>query len=529
MRRSDEAPPSRSDGYFVALLILYVLGIGTYFVLRFGGHWMEVDTLRLTQSAQATASEATLMPGGRAYPYGFTYPVMTAWIAQLTGVSVLDLQTKVLPIAGIVAPALVALALFRAALGKGGMALLATLLLYLQADLLFVTLRGSHEKLTWSLAMLALFLLYRSAARPQGLNRFALHVALFYLTIYALIATNTFFASTLIAAITLGFLIGLAVNAWQARLRERATPGRLQRLALISASGMVLVYIFMFHLYAPARQMLNDLPRIVDRVATFLLGFEPQANPYSYIRIGWVSPRVYLALTLFTWLLLLGSLAEWIYQGYCLLRGARLRLPEALPWLLYAGFAAQIGVAIILDFAGVLSANLQLRILPGLVVFAVVLVAQALQRLLLSNDWRRLDRRLLSVGFALLVAWFFVAALLKASNDPAVSNKWGFYSLAEEAGLRWADTHLRYTHVWVGLDERLAVVHDVLDHNSESRNVYEIRDPEPTTRYFLLSEAERLRHARLGKALPSAIYEDRVYDNGETWLYRRWPRTPYQR
>jgi hypothetical protein len=513
------------------LLILYALGLGVYFVLRFGGNWMEIDTARITQAAQATFEEAALTPARGSYDHGFTYPVMVAWLAHFTGVSVLRLQTVILPVVGIVMLALVAVVLFEAILGKTSMALLATLLLCLQADFLFVTSRGSHEKLTWPLAMLALYFLYCSAAKPQGLKRFVIHVVLFYLAIYALITTNSFFASTLITAITLSFLLGLTINRWQIHLKEQATPGNLQRLALVSASSMILLYLFVFYIYTPARNALSILPTMVDQIAMLLFGFQPQVNPYAYISWGWISPQIYLVLALFTWLLLLGSLAEWIHQGYRLLCGARLHLPEALPWLLYAGFAIQIVIATVLDFAGVLSANLQLRVLPGLVVFAVVLVVQGLEHLLSQIRLSYQARRLLFVGCILLVAWFVFASLLKTTNDPVVSNKWGFYSTAEKSAVQWTDTHLKRVRVWVGIDERLSTVYSVLyPTGSQSDSiVVEIGVPRPTTRYLLLSETEQLRHARLRISLPVTVFKDQVYDNGGTKLYRKRPETPYQR
>jgi hypothetical protein len=294
---------------------------------------------------------------------------------------------------------------------------------------------------------------------------------------------------------------------------------------------MILLYLSIFYLYTPARNVLSILPTMVDQIATLLFGFQPQANPYAYISWGWANPQVYLALTLFTWLLLLVSLAGWIRQGYRLLRGARLHLPEALPWLLYAGFAVQIAIATVLDFAGILSANLQLRVLPGLIVFAVVLAVQELQRLLSSLHWGYRSRRLLFVVFSLLITWFVFASVLKATNDPVVSNKWSFYSTAEKSAVQWTDTHLQHARVWAGIDERLFVVHSVL-HPTGSQSdsiVVEMGAPQPTTRYFLLSETERLRHTRLGMTLPAVASEDQIYDNGEAQLYRKRPQTPYQR
>jgi hypothetical protein len=506
-------------------LILFALGLGLYFVLRFGGNWMEIDTANLTMWSQAMREEAELAPPGKAYPHGFSYSVVVMWLSYLTGVPIPKLQTIILPIVGTITVAVVAWMFFRTVLGKPGLAMLATMLLCMQPDFIIVTCRGSHEKLTWPLTMLAVSLLYRSATKPHDFRRFAIHVGLFYMIVYALVTINSFFASTFIAAIIVSLLVGLAVHRLQRGASAQVIPHQLKRLVLISASGMIFLYFFIFHMYAPARDALNILPTMVDKVATLFLGFLPQTNPYAYIGWGWISPWAYLALSLSTWLLLLTSLVEWLRQGYHMLTGASLRLPEHLPWLLYAGFAVQVAVAIVLDLVGILGANLQLRILPGVTIFGVVLVVQALDRVWASAHLGRRGRRLLYAGCTFLVIWFAVGSLLKATIDPSVSNKWIFYQRAEESAIEWADTHLESARVWAGIDERLSALYTALySPTPGSENLaFDVGEEHLAARYFILSETERLRHARFSRELPAAVMEDRIYDNGSTQLYHRWP------
>jgi hypothetical protein len=254
---------------------------------------------------------------------------------------------------------------------------------------------------------------------------------------------------------------------------------------------------------------------------------------------------------------------------------------------MYAGFAAQVAVAVIADFAGAITLNLQLRILPGLMVFAVVLFVQALERIWLAlHDQERslssrrraalgrqtnrhiagrergersknetgrghvsartaarrtesgkvhlldLVRRLATPGFALLIAWFAMASLLKASTDPVVSHRWTFYSNAEQSALQWLDDSLTYKQtVWVGLDNRLSTLyyaHAILSDNVYNAEIYGVSAMAPWVRYIVFSDTERLRYTRLEKAFPAVGYELQIYDNGETQVYRRRPRTPYQ-
>jgi hypothetical protein len=227
----------------------------------------------------------------------------------------------------------------------------------------------------------------------------------------------------------------------------------------------------------------------------------------------------------------LGSAIEWLREGRRYLRGESVQLPESLPWLLYAGFAGEIVIAAILDFAGVLAANMQLRILPGLVIVAVSLAARGLSHLLNWSAPRRINRFLVAVC-ALIIAWSSLASLLKVSNEPLLSNKWSFYSVAEETSMGWIGERLGSFQIWAGLDERLCNLHTVLRPSSPeptSRYLCDAVVPEPSVRYFLFSETEQLRYGRFDLALPVVGDANLVYDNGQAHLYHKRPHTPYQR
>ncbi len=127
----------------------------------------------------------------------------------------------------------------------------------------------------------------------------------------------------------------------------------------------------------------------------------------------------------------------------------------------------------------------------------------------------------LASGIAL--AGLALASILKASNEPAVSNKWTFYTSAEIAGLRWADTHQRSTATWIGPDERLAAAY-----LTESGS---LGTPIGGPRASLILRSGRssspisfvCRRRGSGWTLPAIIHEDRVYDNGTVQVYRVRP------
>ncbi len=517
--------PSRVS-LLATLLLLYALAVAGYAVLRYRGQWTETDTATLTNLIEVMREQATIRPAGLAYPHGFAYQVVSLAVLSAIGLPVQALQTTVYPFLAVIGLVLTSLAFFTQVTGDRRVAILASLSLFFQPDVMFVTLRGSHEKLDWPLMMVALTLLYRSVNQP--LRRTTVYVGLFYLTVFAMMATNVFFASTFLISFILSLLLGLAARTF---LRSRSTSSDLRRLTYVSLSCSVLLFTFMAYIYPLALSNLRTLRTIWDQIGTLLLSFEIKGQPYEYISYGWVSPQAYLGLTAFTWLLIISSLAEWLWRGKQILDGREnLGLRDSLDWLLYAGFAIQVGLSIIVDFAGVLSENMQLRVFPGFTVLALCLLARAAWRVASSPRLRGWKRRI-ALGLAgAAVSWFALASVFKATNEPVFSNKWGFYSTSEDSAVYWIDSHVRFGNIWTGLDERInALFRTNYGGRSQSRNVYDIYALKPQDRYVLFSERERERGLRMGIAMPSVLGWIRVYDNGEVYLYHKRPLTPYQR
>lgn len=516
-----------SRGLF-ALVVIYGLAVASYFVTRYDRQWMEGDTARITATIETLQAEGTLSaPQGVAYTHGYGYQVVSMALSAATGLDPQVLQTQVYPFLAVLGLALAAFAFFSRVLNDQRLATLATFLLFFQPDLLFVTLRGSHEKLSWPLMLIALTLLHRSLGQPA--RSLTVHLVLFYLTLFAMIATNVFFASTFLVAMLVSLGVGMLVLTLRRRRWVRP-PADLGRLIYISASGGILVYLFMTYLYPLALSNLRLLRTIGDQLSVFLLDFEILGQPYDYIALGWVNAPTYWGLTLFTWLLLSVSLIEWLWRAKRLAtRSERFGLREMLDWLLYAGFAIQVLLSVVVDFAGVLGANLQLRLVPVFTIFAVAMLARGLGRWLAwpgQPDWLRGVTWGLT---GLLVIWFAGASVLKASNEATLSNKWIFSTPAEAATLHWAEQHLTHVTLWTSFDERLSVV--ALFYYGDrpaSGNTYTGFKFDLTDRYVLYSETEHLRGLRLNLAMPVVVDWNRIYDNGDVQLYHRRPQTPYQ-
>jgi hypothetical protein len=510
------------------LLLAFALVAATVFVLRYDSLWIEQDTSGMTGLIENVRQQATLSPSsGKIYDHGFAYQAVTSFILNLTALPIRHLQSTIWPLLAAPALALAALAFFVQAAKDRRTAALAGLLLFFQGDLLFTILRGSHEKLDWPLTMVALMLLIRGSGR--SLRSLMLHIFLFYLVVFAIMATNVFFASTFIVAIVLSLTLGVLVRALLHR--RFALAGDHRRLLYVALSCVLLLFVMAVYLYPPALRNLRALAGIAEQVSTVMLGFSPTDSPYGSIAYGWISRTAYLGLTLFTWLLIAGSFLEWLSWGRDILRGEKTAgIRENLVWLLYAGFAIQVAIGVAVDYAGVLGQNLQLRIFPGFTLMAVVLLAHLVRRILAACQGRGRSGRAVLALSVLLFGWFSIASVLKATNEPVLSNKWVFYSASEAEAMGWADGYLQSAYVWTAHDERLYGAGTFLrggpSLNDNTFRGYRFAGYE---KYVVFSERERMRGLRMGLPMPPVLEWNRAYDNGDVYLYHKRPQTPYQR
>lgn len=516
-----------SSGWTLLLLTLAFM-VAAFFALRYRGQWIEQDTSGMTAMITANRTEGALIPStGRIYTHGFAYQAATVYLLELTGVRIQQIQAVLWPLLAAFALALTALAFFIQSSRAQHTAVLAGFLLFFQGDLVFTILRGSHEKLDWPLVMVALALLIKGAGRP--LRSLILHVFLFYIVVFAVIATNVFFASTFIVAIVLSLLLGVLIEA--VLHRRLGVTGDLRRLLWVALSCTLLLFIVAVYLYPPALANLRALANILDQVSTVMLGFAPTDSPYVYITYGWIDGRAYLGLTLFTWLLIVFSFLEWLRWGWQILRGQEtVGIRRNLVWLLYAGFAIQVAIGVGVDLSGVLAQNLQLRIFPGFTVMATVLLAHRLERIFAGRQGQGTMRPVLVVASVILFGWFSLASVLKATNEPILSNKWLFYSTSEVVAMAWTDDSVESAYIWTGHDERIYEAGAFRRGGpSENGNTFRGYIFGGYERYVLFSEQEHVRGLRMGLAMPPTQEWNRIYDNGDVYLYHKRPQTLYQR
>lgn len=534
MRLLPEQPvtPGRRPAAFLLLLAVYVLLLAGYVGLRFLWTTLDDDAIRLTALSRNVLVEGTLAPRSGAYPYGYTYPTLNTFLVHLTGLPLATIQVYVQPfLVTLLVP--VSFIAYRSLTGSSVVALLAALLLFLSPEFLFEATRSSHAKVTWLLALTMLFILARSFGAGQAWRRLAPWVIAFYLATFALITSSAFFGSNYLFGIAFAF----AMTYMLLRLRRTrgAVTTQMRRLSYVTVATLLLAFLFIFYLYGPALSVFNELQKSIDRVLVFVLGVEAEsggANPYAYTQRTWLSPWAYLALTAFNWFVLLLSFAVWLRQGWALwMRRVEMPGHRLLLWLLYGSFGLLLALSVLLDLAGALSANLQLRIFPHLLLVGIPLAAEGL---VAGLRWaRRSQRRALAVAaplaLVLLLSYFSLASLFKVTNEPLLSHWWRFYDRGEELSVQWVDSHVRNNQVWAGRDFRLPTV-ALAYGNWRQQRIRVDRSANPiTARYVLWSDISQMRADRAGETLPDTRQFSRVYDAGGAALYYSRPKTPYQR
>jgi len=523
--RADGRSVTRKTPVPLLVLVTYFLLTAAYFILRFAAKWTAGDMTVLGMATEHLRHSGSFSPetSGRIYPHGVGYQALSLFLVEVGGISLETLQTHLLPfVAAIVV--VVAFVAYRSLTGTAQAATIAVFLVCLQPDFLFVVFRGSHEKITWSLVLLALFILTRSFSETRRTGRLIKLVLLFYFVVLALIATNSFFGSSFIAALAVVFSsvsLLLAVRRKVGEERINAIQPHVARLLYATLACAGLHYVFIIYLYPAAGNSLRALRVLSDQLVSLLLNFEPQFDPYAYVSTTWHHPLIYPLLSLFSYVILLVSFAVWTVGLLRLFKRdglAQVSFPRLLLWFLYPGFALQLGLSVLVDRTGWVGGNLQVRLFTPMMLVSIPLVALGLSRLWSRIRLEGMPRIVLGI-VVILFGWFSMAALLKASNEPVLSNRWMFYTEAERTAGAWGSRYMPQGKLWVGFDVRMHSAMSFLFGAKSGELSLDAADPDVGVTSFLLSQVEQERFRRQGLEWPSIEDAIRVYDNGPTQIY----------
>ena len=520
------APRDPRDTHNTMWLLLfgYMLMVGLYFIGRYAGRWAENDSAVLSDVIRNFISEGRLIPrNGPVYDNGYAYQVISSYIVAITGLDVGTLQQLIYPFlaAFIIFPAWV---VFREITNSERGAAIATALLMVQPEFLFVILRSSHEKFTRLFLMLCLYFLVRSFKLIDRPWLLAAHVMLFYVCSYAMITCNSFLGNSFIGAVVASLVFGWLLSLRRSYLgtyNKRLT----QRLLYASLASLGLAFLFSFYLYPPARETLILLQSLSQRIAALFLDVQTKpVNSYSQVIGGWASLPAYFIVSIANWLILAGSALIWFTQLWRWV--VRRQAPQSqnawLLMLLYAAFVIQGVASIVADASGFL-ANLQHRIFPSFSLLAVAVVGA------FFAQWQPPRYRLFPVGVMVIFAIFSLLSVVKATNDPLVSNTWTFYHPAEINAVQWDTSHLTNEEVWTEFDERVATALITKGLDRAKSSVLRAGDLRATTRNAMVSSITRLRSVRSRLPIPVPRDALQIYDNGTAQVYHLRPLTPFQR
>lgn len=515
----------RQPWVLCSILFVAMMFFAVYFVGRFSGLWAETDSTEFTGFLRTMSATGQLLPADAdIYPNGYAAQSIGTFLVATTGLDIQSLQQIWYPLlaALVVLPAW---ATYRELTGSMRGAAIATALLITQPEFLFVVLRSSHEKFTRVLMLLCLMLLMRSFRLYRQPGQLSVTIALFYLATFTFVTSNNLLAHSFIVALASALGLTLLLQRWQ-RFPD-AEQKLARRFGYATLISLGLVYVFTFYAYPPARANLMLMQSFGDKVSALFLDVQAQpTNAYAQVSGGWVSLPIYFGVSLANWLLLVSSAAICGWRWLRWLQGRHIPATanERIVLLLYTAFAIQGAISVVVDASGALGSNLQHRLFPSVSILAAALVGYELSQIRPSRIGR-----FAQVGAAVGIACLALFSMLKATNEPALSNKWTFYRESEIAAMDWADSHQNTAVLWTEFDERLTLAWKTERGESANNNDFRGFALRPSARDVLVTSVTALRGARLGQALPVPADALRVYDNGEAELYHLRPLTPYQR
>ena len=515
--------------WLLAAALLY----GAFFVLRYGGLWIENDTGVFSNAATEYIRHGTIFYA-HPYPHGFAYTAILGGVSQLTGLGPNTVNTVLLPFVGITLLVIPAYLAFSQMVQSLRVAALSSVLLLAIPNITFSALRGTHEKLSMAFVCMGLYCLFKAfdAGKDGTRGRQMLWVGLFFLVEFLNAASNDYFASTFTFALTLTIVLG-----WMLAKFKRVDPNSnitqtLKAMAILVSASWVIVLATMFWVYPPARQDFLLVNGVINKLTHLFATLHPSSNPYSSAAAQWASGTTYEIMNLFRWFVILCSAAMWAINSYqVLFRRTLLDRGQLFLLSMYSAFAFLVVASVPVDFSGLAAgANLEVRNFTYVTLAGAPLVAQLIY-LGAHKPWnltilsaRMSVPRVVRAGAVVLLSLMLVLGFLKATLDPLVSNNWLFYTAGEKQALKFFWTHNRQQTLWTGPDDRLAFyAHARLVESNQRENTIIGYKITPFTKEYLRSPVVVASSLALHFTMPNYNADDRVYDNGAAQVFFQQP------
>lgn len=519
-------------------LLMMALLYAAFFVLRYGGLWIENDTgVFSRQAAQLIHRGSIFFPG--VYNHGFAYTAWLSGLALATGVNPATFNTEIMPFFGIVLLVIPGYLAFNELLASKRMAALGAILLVTIPDITFSALRGTHEKLSMAFVCTGLYCLFKLMDTVTNRNRprMLLWASLFLLVEFLNAGTNDYFASTFTFALTLTLGVGYILSNLRRVPTEENWGQTLRILGLCVLAAWLINLWVIFVVFPPEAQDLLLIRGALAKMSHLFTTLQPGSNPYTLASSLWASNAAFEIMNIFRWFILLVSGLMWginVYQ--VLVRRQRLEKSRLLLISTYTAFALLVGASIPLDFSGLAAGtNLEVRNFTYVILLGIPLVAEAIYRVTHTQRLLRLGvlnlqvRKIARPTVIATMCILLLVGFLKVTLDPLVSNYWLFYTPQEAQALHFFWDHNRNQTLWTGPDDRLAFyAHSRLIANPKNNNVIGF-EAVPFTYEYLYSPL--VRSSDLVLRFPIFDYQanNRVYDNGGAQIYRVRSRSPFVR
>ncbi len=494
----------KAERLSLAAIIVFSLTMRVWFVFRYQGKWIDSDSAFFYISSVWVQRLGTIAPPQFLYHAGFGLEVFSTFASELTGLSLLTQFQYLLPLMGIL-PLLAMYVFFKRVLESPTLALVATLLLSLIPDFFFTTTRSTYEKFFYTILPLALFLFLLRTKTPA---RKPIETSgAFYLLIFGLITFNVFFSLTIIVMLA---MVSAAMRLVFKRT-DRATRLILQPTA-ISLIG-VLQAAMIFYLYPPAVVVVEQAKNVVDLLTLFLTGAVPgePTAAYKYVASTWPSPWIFLALDTLLWLTIAGALLT----SYRAMKNMRNRDAKVVLLILFFLLGSAGGaLSLLTDRLGLFTSNAEVRLVSLVLPFAAPLSVIAWRRITRIKAFT--SRRVVAVSVIILLLAFAVAAEVKATNDPILSNARFYYTPDEATAIVWLSGHLPPgAAISSGLQRRAEFVSWLTLSPSVIGRVT-FKDYDPALEYQLDSSIIRQQLAYSGIELSTDAAVSLIYTNGGT-------------
>ena len=525
----DSRQHSHQTGWFALLLTIFGASLGTYFVIRYMGLWVELDTVVFSLIVKELLNNASLI-NEHSYPNGYIYPTWLATLSLVSNISINDLIQIYLPVISVGLLAFVAFNLYRVLLGNVYIVAMASTFLLLVPEIVFSVVRGNHEKATLNLTLLVLFALSKSFLEVSSKNgqwsRFVAWVIVLYIFIFTLMSTHVFWGSTSVIAITITLVIMLNLS------RKRSNHYLIykvftKRLTLVVATSWILTFLIAWYIYPIVGQRFGLISTTIEKLGTLFLSMSPESNPYDTIITNWRNPHIYRLISLFRYILMFGSFIMWILLTVKTLKNLEKQsLSFLLLLALYGAFGIQLAIAMPIDFIGLsVGSNLQVRLYNYFVILAAPTFALGLYHFTQNNN--KAKKFIIKGALRILLPIVTVFCLLKLTLDPSISNNWFFYQPSEIAAIHFWDNGYKYRLLWTGANNRLDNAYN-MEQLNKGENIIDGYTVDPQVAHALSSTIIKLNNKAYSFPTPTLWSENRPYDNGEAQIFHRIPETPFQ-